>query len=52
MAESDVGADMYEYDAPSQVVDLKALQDAEGDDKWFGKFLVFLLVCWMLKPPD
>lgn len=39
MAESDfaANAELYEYDAPSQVVDLKELQDAEGDDKWFGK---------------
>lgn len=40
MAESDfdANADLYEYDAPSQVVDLKELQNAESDDKWFGKF--------------
>lgn len=39
MAESDfdANADLYEYDAPSQVVDLKELQNAEGDDRWFGK---------------
>ncbi|CAF91259.1 unnamed protein product [Tetraodon nigroviridis] len=38
MAESDGDAEaaLYEYDAPSQVVDLKELQDAEGDDGWFG----------------
>ncbi|XP_011619069.1 targeting protein for Xklp2 [Takifugu rubripes] len=37
MAESnfDADAELYEYDAPSEVVDLKELQDVEGDDKWF-----------------
>lgn len=45
MAESDfdANADLYEYDAPSQVVDLKELQNAESDDKWFGKS-VFITV--------
>lgn len=40
MAESnfDANAELYEYDAPSQVVDLKELQNAECDDRWFGKF--------------
>lgn len=38
----DANADLYEYDAPSQVVDLKELQDAEGDDQWFGEFASFL----------
>lgn len=39
MAESDSGetSDRYEFDAPSEVVDLKELQNVENDDKWFGK---------------
>ncbi len=39
MAEIDFGdpAESYEYDAPCQVVDLKELENAETDDKWFGK---------------
>lgn len=41
MAESDSDAALYEYDAPSQVVDLKELQNAEGDDRWFGRFPFF-----------
>ncbi|XP_041802048.1 targeting protein for Xklp2 isoform X2 [Chelmon rostratus] len=28
-------SELYEYDAPSQVVDLKELQNADNDDKWF-----------------
>lgn len=41
MAESnfDADAELYEYDAPSEVVDFKELQDVECDDKWFGEFL-------------
>nr|XP_046253926.1 targeting protein for Xklp2 isoform X2 [Scatophagus argus] len=37
MAESDSGdtSDRYEFDAPSQVIDLKELENAETDDKWF-----------------
>lgn len=44
MAESNFDADseLYEYDAPSEVVDLKELQDVEGDDKWFGEFSLCL----------
>lgn len=40
MAEGDYDAkaELYEYDAPSQVVDLKELQNTESDDMWFGKF--------------
>lgn len=40
MAQSgfDAEEELYEYDAPSQVVDLKELQNAEVDDKWFGMF--------------
>lgn len=43
MAESDfdANAELYEYDAPSQVVDLKEFQNAEGDDQWFGEFPAF-----------
>lgn len=39
MAENDSGdtSERYEFDAPSQVVDLKELENAESDDKWFGK---------------
>ncbi|KAG8002948.1 Targeting protein for Xklp2-B [Nibea albiflora] len=38
MAESDSGdaCERYEFDAPSEVVDLKELENAEYDDKWFG----------------
>ncbi|XP_036961315.1 targeting protein for Xklp2 isoform X1 [Acanthopagrus latus] len=37
MAESERGdvSERYEFDAPSQVVDLKELENAESDDKWF-----------------
>lgn len=44
MAESnfDANAELYEYDAPSQVVDLQELQNAEWDDRWFGKFPFFI----------
>ncbi|XP_034447304.1 targeting protein for Xklp2-like isoform X3 [Hippoglossus hippoglossus] len=36
MAESDCGsADRYEFDAPSHVVDLKELENNDGDDQWF-----------------
>lgn len=39
MAESDRGdtSERYEFDAPSEVVDLKELENADTDDKWFGK---------------
>lgn len=39
MAENDSGdtCERYEFDAPSQVVDLKELENAESDDRWFGK---------------
>ncbi|XP_073325599.1 targeting protein for Xklp2 isoform X2 [Pagrus major] len=39
MAESDCGdvSERYEFDAPSQVVDLKELENAESDDKWFDE---------------
>lgn len=39
MAESDSVdlSERYEFDAPSQVVDLKELENAESDDRWFGK---------------
>lgn len=39
MAENDSGdtCERYEFDAPSQVVDLKELENAECDDMWFGK---------------
>ncbi|XP_070766579.1 targeting protein for Xklp2 [Enoplosus armatus] len=38
MAESDgETSDMYEFDAPSRVVDLKELDNAESEDKWFEK---------------
>lgn len=39
MAESDSGdaCERYEFDAPSEVVDLKELENAEYDDKWFGE---------------
>uniref|UniRef100_A0A3Q0RIJ6 TPX2 microtubule nucleation factor n=1 Tax=Amphilophus citrinellus TaxID=61819 RepID=A0A3Q0RIJ6_AMPCI len=38
MAENESGdtSERYEFDAPSHVVDFKALLDAETDDKWFG----------------
>lgn len=41
MAESDPGdvSERYEFDAPSEVVDLKELEYSENDDKWFGKSL-------------
>lgn len=51
MAESnfDADAELYEYDAPSEVVDLKELQDVEGDDKWFGEFSFCLQhISWWL----
>lgn len=51
MAESnfDADAELYEYDAPSEVVDLKELQDVEGDDKWFGEFSFSLQhISWWL----
>ncbi|XP_069382283.1 targeting protein for Xklp2-B-like isoform X1 [Paralichthys olivaceus] len=36
MAESDCGsAERYEFDAPSHVVDLKELENNDGDDQWF-----------------
>ncbi|KAK2850802.1 hypothetical protein Q5P01_007078 [Channa striata] len=37
MAESDSGdvSERYEFDAPSHVVDLKELETADNDDKWF-----------------
>ncbi|XP_040918232.1 targeting protein for Xklp2 isoform X2 [Toxotes jaculatrix] len=34
MAESDSGG-TYEFDAPSHVVDLRDMEDADNDDKWF-----------------
>ncbi|KAE8293068.1 Targeting protein for Xklp2-B [Larimichthys crocea] len=39
MAESDSGdaCERYEFDAPSEVVDLKELENAEYDDKWFDQ---------------
>lgn len=39
MAESDSvdPSERYEFDAPSQVVDLKELENTESDDRWFGK---------------
>lgn len=53
MAESERGdvSERYEFDAPSQVVDLKELENAESDDKWFGEsplyicsWLIFLIM--------
>ncbi|XP_040007724.1 targeting protein for Xklp2 isoform X2 [Xiphias gladius] len=37
MAESDSGdtSERYEFDAPSHVVDLKELENADSNDKWF-----------------
>ncbi|KAF7658416.1 hypothetical protein LDENG_00013260 [Lucifuga dentata] len=37
MEETDQGekSDMYEYDAPSHVTDLKDLQNADNEDSWF-----------------
>ncbi|XP_029996937.1 targeting protein for Xklp2-like isoform X2 [Sphaeramia orbicularis] len=36
MAENDMGdANLYEFDAPSHVVDLKELEDDKSQDKWF-----------------
>lgn len=40
-------SELYEYDAPSQVVDLKELQNADNDDKWFGKS-PFKMLIWLL----
>lgn len=39
MAETDSGdtSELYEFDAPSHVVDLQELENAETDDKWFGE---------------
>ncbi|TKS77015.1 Targeting protein for [Collichthys lucidus] len=39
MAENHSGdaCDLYEFDAPSEVVDLKKLENAEYDDKWFDQ---------------
>uniref|UniRef100_A0A3Q3X5K1 Uncharacterized protein n=1 Tax=Mola mola TaxID=94237 RepID=A0A3Q3X5K1_MOLML len=39
MADSDGGetSERYEFDAPSEVVDLKELENAETDDQWFGE---------------
>lgn len=41
MAEIDSSdaSERYEFDAPSHVVDLKELQNADNDDKWFGESL-------------
>lgn len=41
MAETDSGdtSERYEFDAPSQVVDLKELENnADSEDMWFGKY--------------
>lgn len=45
MAECESGdaSERYEFDAPTEVVDLKELENAESDDKWFGKFFIFNL---------
>lgn len=42
MAECESGdaSERYEFDAPNEVVDLKELENAESDDKWFGTFLI------------
>lgn len=41
MADSDtsenVSSERYEFDAPSHVVDLKELENADSEDTWFGK---------------
>ncbi|XP_041654449.1 targeting protein for Xklp2 isoform X2 [Cheilinus undulatus] len=39
MAESDCvdTSDRYEFDAPSNVIDLKELENAENDDSWFDQ---------------
>lgn len=44
MAECESGdaSERYEFDAPNEVVDLKELENAESDDKWFGTFLIFI----------
>ena len=44
MAESERGdvSERYEFDAPSQVVDLKELENAESDDKWFGESPLYI----------
>lgn len=34
---------VYDFDAPSHV-DFIELLDAETDDQWFGKFLIFGLI--------
>lgn len=52
MADFEADAELYEYDAPSQVVDLKELQDAEGDDRWFGKASPFLQWSSFVPPAD
>lgn len=39
MAESG-SCDRYEFDAPSHVVDFVDLEDAGGEDVWFGKSLI------------
>lgn len=40
MADSDCGetSERYEFDAPSEVVDLKELENADTDDSWFGEY--------------
>lgn len=42
MADSDGGetSERYEFDAPSEVVDLKELENAETDDQWFGEYFM------------
>lgn len=30
-------AQLYEFDAPTEVVDLNEMEGSEIDDKWFGK---------------
>ncbi|XP_071331214.1 targeting protein for Xklp2 isoform X2 [Trachinotus anak] len=36
-SDSDGSCERYEFDAPSHVVDLKELQDADTDDQWFDQ---------------
>lgn len=41
-------SELYEFDAPSHVVDLKELANTDIDDKWFGESPsthTFLYVC-------
>ncbi len=52
MAEKDFGdtSERYEFDAPSEVVDLKELDNnADSEDLWFGECLMWALSVYRSK---